>query len=119
MQMRSRRSKAVFACEGVVKNAIDWGSRGPEGGNLFNDKPAAVVSAGGGVGGMRAAQHLRDSALFLNLHVMNGPNFSLPIFKQPPLFNLETGDLTDPAELDNAGKVLEALIAWTNRLSAK
>ena len=37
---------------GPAKNAIDWGSRGPDGGNLFNDKAAAVVSSGGGVGGM-------------------------------------------------------------------
>lgn len=104
---------------GAVKNAIDWGSRGPDGGNLFNDKPAAVVSAGAGVGGMRAAQHFRDSSLYLNLHVMNQPNFSLQIFKQPSSFNLETGDLVDEVELENSRKVLEALIAWTNRLTTK
>ena len=32
----------------VLKNAIDWASRPP---NQFNDKAAAVVSAGGGYGG--------------------------------------------------------------------
>ena len=38
-----------YAITPVLKNAIDWASRAP---NQFNDKAAAVVSAGGGYGGM-------------------------------------------------------------------
>lgn len=104
-------------CTGPAKNAIDWGSRGPDGGNLFNDKAAAVVSSGGGVGGMRAAAHFRDISLFINLHVMNQPNFSANIFSKPSPFDLETGDLVSPTEQENARKVVEGLIAWTNRIS--
>ena len=104
---------------GVIKNAIDWGSRGPDGGNLFNDKSAAVVSAGGGVGGMRSAAHFRDVSLFLNLHVMNKPEFSMRIFQQPSPFDMQTGDLVGETELASAGKVVEGLIAWTQRIDNK
>ena len=48
-----------FSISAALKNAIDWASRGPKG-NLFNDKPAAVVGAGGGAGSLRAQEHLRD-----------------------------------------------------------
>ena len=65
---------------------------------------------------MRAAAHFRDIALFLNIHVMNKPEFSARIFQSPSPFNLETGDLIDPVEIERVGKVLEALIAWTNRI---
>ena len=58
-----------YGVSAAIKNAIDWGSRGKDGGNLFDDKPAALVSAGGWVGGLRSQQHFRDIALFLNLQV--------------------------------------------------
>lgn len=109
-------SEYNYSISGVAKNAIDWGSRGADGGNLFENKAAAVVSAGGGVGGMRAAAHFRDIALFLNIHVMNKPEYSARIFTNPSPFNLETGDLVDPVEIEKASKVLEALIAWASRI---
>lgn len=109
-------SEYNYSLSGVAKNAIDWGSRGADGGNLFENKAAAIVSAGGGVGGMRAAAHFRDIALFLNIHVMNKPEFSARIFQSPSPFNLETGDLIDPVEIEKSGKVLEALVAWATRI---
>eukprot|EP01032_Pedospumella_encystans_P018704 gene18704-21285_t len=112
-------SEYNYSMSGAAKNAIDWGSRGADGGNLFNDKAAAVVSSGGGVGGQRSAAHFRDSALFLNLHVMNGPGLSAQIFTNPSPFNLETGDLHGAVELDQAKGVAEGLIAWTKRLAPK
>ena len=112
-------SEYNFSMSGAAKNAIDWGSRGADGGNLFNEKAAAVVSAGGGVGGQRAAAHFRDSALFLNLHVMNKPDLSARIYQSPSPFNLESGDLVDEDMRVNAGKVVDALIEWTNRIAVK
>jgi len=112
-------SEYNFSMSGAAKNAIDWGSRGADGGNLFSDKAAAVVSAGGGVGGQRAAAHFRDSALFLNLHVMNKPDLSARIYQSPSPFNLESGDLVDEDMRVNAGKVVDALIEWTNRIAVK
>jgi chromate reductase len=52
---------------GVLKNAIDVGSR-PYGKSAFSGKPAAVVSISlGGIGGFGANHHLRQSLVFLNM----------------------------------------------------
>ena len=58
---------------GVLKNAIDVGSR-PLGKNVFNQKPAAIVSASPGmIGGAFANHQVRQSAVFLNMPVMQHP----------------------------------------------
>ena len=78
-----------FSLSAAMKNALDWGSRG-DGGNLFDDKPAAVVSAGGGTGGLRAQQHIRDIALFLNLHFMNKAEVCSALRRMQRLQSVET-----------------------------
>ncbi len=57
----------------VLKNAIDVGSQpGPE--NVWNEKPGAVVSIGAGtIGGFGAAHHVRQSLVYLNVHMMQAP----------------------------------------------
>ena len=58
---------------GVLKNAIDWGSR-PYGHNLWNKKPAAILGASPGSTGTFGAQHhLRQSLSYLNMRVMGQP----------------------------------------------
>ena len=58
---------------GVLKNAIDVGSR-PYGHSVWDKKPAAVVSASpGSIGGFGANHHLRQSFVFLNMPVMLQP----------------------------------------------
>ena len=58
---------------GVLKNAIDVGSR-PYGQSVFNGKPAAVVSnSPGAIGGFGAYHHLRQSLVFLNMPTLNQP----------------------------------------------
>jgi chromate reductase len=58
---------------GVLKNAIDVGSR-PYGQSVFDKKPAAIVTASpGAIGGFGANHHLRQSCVFLNMPVMNQP----------------------------------------------
>eukprot|EP00670_Eutreptiella_braarudii_P003177 CAMPEP_0174292272 /NCGR_PEP_ID=MMETSP0809-20121228/34876_1 /TAXON_ID=73025 ORGANISM="Eutreptiella gymnastica-like, Strain CCMP1594" /NCGR_SAMPLE_ID=MMETSP0809 /ASSEMBLY_ACC=CAM_ASM_000658 /LENGTH=145 /DNA_ID=CAMNT_0015392223 /DNA_START=120 /DNA_END=554 /DNA_ORIENTATION=- len=100
-----------FSLSAAMKNALDWGSRG-DGGNLFDDKPAAVVSAGGGTGGLRAQQHIRDIALFLNLHFMNKAEVQLKIFTNPSPFDSATGDLVHEESVARCEKSLHALIEW-------
>lgn len=58
---------------GVLKNAIDVGSR-PYGQNVWNGKPAAVMSVSpGAIGGFGANHHLRQSLVALNMPVLQQP----------------------------------------------
>lgn len=58
---------------GVLKNAIDVGSR-PYGQNSWNGKPAGIVSVSiGGISGFGANHHLRQSLVFVNMHTMAQP----------------------------------------------
>ena len=74
----------------ALKNAIDWGSRGN---NLFNNKPACIVGAGGYAGTTRAQNHLRDILAAINSHAMTHPELRVEIFKTPRPFDAATGDL--------------------------
>jgi chromate reductase, NAD(P)H dehydrogenase (quinone) len=58
---------------GVLKNAIDVGSR-PFGKSVWDQKPAAIVSASpGSIGGFGANHQLRQACVFLNMPVMQQP----------------------------------------------
>jgi len=58
---------------GVLKNAIDVGSR-PYGQSAFDKKPAAIVTASpGSIGGFGANHQNRQAAVFLNMPVMQQP----------------------------------------------
>ena len=58
---------------GVLKNAIDVGSR-PYGQSAFDKKPAAIVTASpGSIGGFGANHQIRQAAVFLNMPVMQQP----------------------------------------------
>ncbi len=58
---------------GVLKNAIDVGSR-PYGKSVWDQKPAAIVSASpGSIGGFGANHQLRQACVFLNMPVMQQP----------------------------------------------
>jgi len=70
---------------GVLKNAIDIGSR-PYGHSVFNGKPAAVVSnSPGNIGGFGAHHHLRQMLAFLNM----------PTLQQPEMYLSSVGDWFD------------------------
>lgn len=58
---------------GVLKNAIDVGSR-PYGQSVFDKKPAAIVTVSpGSIGGFGANHQIRQAAVFLNMPVMMQP----------------------------------------------
>ena len=58
---------------GVLKNAIDVGSR-PYGKSVWDGKPAAIVSVSpGAIGGFGANHHLRQSLVFINAPTMQQP----------------------------------------------
>ncbi|NBA95953.1 NADPH-dependent FMN reductase [Pseudomonas sp. R5(2019)] len=77
---------------GVLKNAIDVGSR-PYGKSVWNKKPGAVISVSpGAVGGFGANHHLRQSMVFLNV----------PCMQMPEAYIGRAGSL-----FDDAGKLSE------------
>lgn len=60
---------------GVLKNAIDWGSR-PYGSNLWDGKIGAVMGASSGnIGTFGAQHHLRQVLSYLNISMLNQPEF--------------------------------------------
>lgn len=66
---------------GVLKNAIDWGSR-PYGQNLWERMPAGIMGASvGNIGTFGAQHHLRQILSYLNMLVMNQPEFYLNFSK--------------------------------------
>ncbi|HEY8592789.1 MAG TPA: NAD(P)H-dependent oxidoreductase [Sphingomicrobium sp.] len=79
---------------GVLKNAIDVGSR-PYGHSVWNGKPAAIVTASpGSIGGFGANHQIRQAAVFLNMPVMQQPEAYL-------------GHVTDDS-FDESGRLKEA-----------
>lgn len=58
---------------GVLKNAIDVGSR-PYGHSVWNGKPTAIVTASpGAIGGFGSNHQIRQACVFLNMPVMAQP----------------------------------------------
>ncbi|RDX75714.1 NADPH:quinone oxidoreductase [Mucuna pruriens] len=104
-----------YSVAGPLKNAIDWASRSP---NVWADKPAAIVSAGGGFGGGRSQYHLRQIGVFLDLHFINKPEFFINAFQPPAKFNSD-GDLIDEDAKIRLKEILLSLRAFTLRLQGK
>ena len=100
-----------YSVSGVLKNAIDWASRPPS--QPFAGKPFAVMGASSGMGGtMRAQYHLRQMAVFLDMHPVNKPE----CFVREAAKKIENGKLTDEATRKVIGDLLVALASWTRRL---
>ncbi|PKU73541.1 NADPH:quinone oxidoreductase [Dendrobium catenatum] len=104
-----------YSFSAPLKNAIDWASRPP---NVFADKPAAIVSAGGGFGGGRSQYHLRQIGVFLDLHFINKPELFVQAFQPPRKFDDE-GNLIDPEIKEKLKQVLLSLQGFTLRLQNK
>lgn len=100
---------------GVLKNAIDIASR-PWGTNSFAGKPGAVIgTTTGAIGTALMQQHLRNSAVFLDLYMM----------AQPEVFIHYTEDMIDAhgqVKDERTGKFLQAFVDryldWVHRFIA-
>jgi chromate reductase len=100
---------------GVLKNAIDVGSR-PYGKSVWSGKPAAVVSVSPGViGGFGANQHLRQSFVFLDMPAMQQPEAY--IGGATALFD-DKGALTNESTREFITKYMLAFAAWVGRIRA-
>jgi chromate reductase len=96
---------------GVLKNAVDVGSR-PYGKSAWSGKPCGVVSVSpGAVGGFGANQHLRQCFVFLDM----------PCMQQPEAYvggiagKLDGDKLNDESTSKFLQSFAEAFAAWVER----
>jgi len=94
---------------GVLKNAIDVGSR-PYGKSVWNGKPGGVISISpGAIGGFGANHHLRQSLVFLNVPTMQQPEAY--IGNAAKLFD-ESDNLANDSIREFVLKYMHAFAAW-------
>lgn len=99
---------------GVLKNAIDVGSR-PYGKSAWAGKPSAVVSVSpGAIGGFGANHHLRQSMVFLDMPAMQQPEAY--IGHAADLFD-ENGNLANDSIREFATKFMKAFAAWVETIT--
>ena len=97
---------------GVLKNAIDVGSR-PYGQSVWTKKPAAVVSVSPGViGGFGANHHLRQMLVFLDMPALQQPEAY--IGNASKLFD-SNGRLTSDSTRQFMRTIIDAFAAWIER----
>lgn len=101
---------------GVLKNAIDVGSR-PPGRSVFQHKPAAVVSVtNGALGAFGANHHLRQSLVFLDMPVLQQPE--IYIGRVATLLN-EQGEIGDEGARKLLASFVDAFAAWISTNKAR
>jgi chromate reductase, NAD(P)H dehydrogenase (quinone) len=99
---------------GVLKNAIDVGSR-PYGRSVWEGKPGAVMSVSPGpIGGFGANHHLRQSLVFLNVPAMQQPEAY--IGGAAKLFDA-SGNITNETARELLMKFMNAFSAWVAKHS--
>lgn len=97
---------------GVLKNAIDVGSR-PYGKSVWAGKPGAVLSASpGAIGGFGANHHLRQSLTFLNVPAMPQPETYISGVDK--MIDAQ-GKVVDPSTVEHLKKFLNTFVAWIER----
>ena len=97
---------------GVLKNAIDVGSR-PYGQNSWGGKPGAIVSSSiGAIGGALANHALRQPMVFVDVIMMQQPEAY--IGNTMTLFD-ENGDIANPETRQFLNDWLKAFEAWVHK----
>ena len=97
---------------GVLKNAIDVGSR-PYGKSVWSGKPGGVISVSpGAIGAFGANHHLRQSLVFLNVPAMQQPEAYIGGVDK--MFDAG-GKLTNDSTREFLGKFATAFAGWIDR----
>jgi chromate reductase, NAD(P)H dehydrogenase (quinone) len=97
---------------GVLKNAIDIGSR-PYGKSVWDKKPAAVITAApGAIGGFGANHHFRQYCVFLNMPMMQQPEAYLGHVTDDSFD--ENGDLKAGPLKDLVIQLAKAFASWVD-----
>jgi chromate reductase, NAD(P)H dehydrogenase (quinone) len=99
---------------GVLKNAIDVGSR-PYGQSVFDKKPAAIVTASpGAIGGFGSNHQIRQACVFLNMPVMQQPEAYLGNVSDDSFD--ESGCLKDGPLKELVAKLAHAFHDWVDMI---
>lgn len=100
---------------GVLKNAIDVGSR-PKENNVFDGKPGAVISVSpGALSAFGANHHLRQMLVFLNVPTMQQPEAY--IGGASKLFD-DKGNLNNESTKQFLKTFIDAYAAWVELILA-
>lgn len=101
---------------GVLKNAMDVGSR-PYGQSVWGGKPGAVMSVSpGAIGGFGANHHLRQSLVFLDVPTMQQPEAY--IGGAAKLFDAD-GNMTSETNREFLIKFMDAFASWVSKHSTR
>ena len=101
-----------YSMPGVLKNAVDWGSR-PYGQSSWHAKPTAIMGASPGIlGTARSQYHLRQVFVALDVKDMKQPE--LMIANAGQKFDTE-GNLTDETTKQYLRRFLAAFVAHVKR----
>ena len=99
---------------GVLKNAIDVGSR-PYGHSVWDRKPAAIVTASpGSIGGFGSNHQIRQACVFLNMPVMAQPEAYLGHVTDDSFD--QSGCLKDGALKELVTKLAHAFHDWVDMI---
>jgi chromate reductase, NAD(P)H dehydrogenase (quinone) len=102
-----------FSISGVLKNTLDWVSRGAD--QPFANKPVAILSASTGpIGGARSQYDLRKVLLFMNAMVLMKPEIFIGVAASKFSAN---GHCTDDATRKVVTDQMLALRDWIARVS--
>jgi chromate reductase len=94
---------------GVLKNALDVGSR-PYGKSIWSKKPGAIVSVSpGALGGFGANHHLRQSMVFLDVPLLQQPE--MYVGNASKMFDA-SGKIIDDHTKEFFAKFMKAFVPW-------
>ena len=102
-----------YSIPGVLKNAIDWGTRPPKD-NCWDGKPGAIMGVSTGIfGTARMQYHLRQ--VFVNIGVQAVTKPEVMIAQAAQKFDADL-NLTDEKTREFVRKLIVALVEWARRL---
>jgi chromate reductase len=102
-----------YSIPGLLKNALDWASRGGANAPL-RGKPAAIMGGSSGAfGSSRMQYHLRQSLLFTGNPVLVQPEVAVPRLHE----RIVGGRLSDESTRELVRKQLVAFDAWIGRFT--
>ena len=103
-----------YSISGVLKNAIEWGSR-PYGVAVLNGKPVAMMGASTGmIGTARAQSHLRQICVQCDMRPLNRPELFVSFAGDK--IN-QRGEIIDQHTKEKIQEMVKALIDWAQKFA--